>query len=1511
MKITATYTTILAAMVAPAFVAGAYQPALKPATGAGPKATVRAAGEREQGTRTGPRQEPGDSTSAILRAEQAHRREMRERAGWNMLDPQTQEVLWDEFVGPDQLNDGHGRAQVRPSEREGGFEPRDGGYDDRGPLVSLSWIYATPGTGNNQTTNDMFLNVEGDVLMTGWEFLPSGVKNIRVTEVRGTSDSTEGYTENWTRAYYFVDNPATNGSIWGYTCSADFLGNSYVAGKRGNGQYILHHYVGTDGSTIRQRAFSAANSGTDAFAQCMTVDPEGIVYVAGGWWEGPTTAAFVSRHDPSTNLQRTWLASAPGVPVVALESDRRGGIYAAYTTNDDHARVCKYGPYDGTPEWTWTSTSTDSVQAMALDSAGNPHLAVYRANGWAIIKLSEADGSPMWTTTPTVANGLPKDIVVDSSGNVYATGDSATHTSYLGKWNSNGNVPAGWVAPDYGTTGAGAKCVALDWLDNPYVMGSYGTTSQSIDTRKFDPATGAEVWMQTHSPTASGSETNRVLYPDSLVVDASGSVYASGHRYPTINGVEQGSTAYCIKYEQPFVSIPQTAKSNPNVRLEGHSVWLPEVEDIGQQGFNQTFSLFSFNLNSLMNEATVDDLLSAELDYVLGTVRGEIDLDLLSSPSLGVIFVTSATGGSYDATATGEMNISIPGEGELFAGQTFPVVLSFTPDSAGMEMLANSEPELSASLRSNTTGNIDLDVRGLNRNFGGDWQAIFDVDVPTPALSSLDNITLLNIFPGNMPPAGTWYRFDIAGVTGKVTMPQLNAEGVFSALTTSGQNTGNPNDDDRLRLASSLSETFCEVGVSVTDLITQAATGVPLSFGWDLPAGGDGTDVSAGIGLLQAHLDGDMKMEQDLTLDMKPYIRLEFPGTTLTPVTVDLVKRTGSSGSYTYVPESSTINIGPLPETTGAMEIKPYFGVRSTMRNKSGLRFGASAGFDTFSVNATVSVVDVDVFNLDYCLGCITQPIFSTPLTLLDRTSPEFSWNEVELASIQVSGDVNLQPQLIGTSRAAARMIIYEQRTPTAAELTAAAGGSEPMVLYGRKFFTGTGQANRAYIRHHGRTEQLTTTRLNDQALLVQVPKRFYLLPGIARLWVTNGNGRSKTIDFPIEHPFPNFEGIESLDGAADPAIWAGDPRRTTEAVVAIDGGTPAGNDSFIARRDYYVLLRTTLWNSGLFEAGDPDSGLTAQAYFPSFLGWELAGNPKCPPGFPTLVIDGVALGRARPFVNDGYFRSKLQPGLYALPHATTMELVNPGPGGGASRTLALTIPAPSPVLSHTEPPSITPDSVAAGGTLRMVVYGPDSVPYFAGYECVKAGNFTPNSVVRFDGVDVATTFANSGQLVAEIPAAMLSGVGAHLVSVFTPDGGTTYTEQTRNGSGSWNSPVTVASGGISPPVTFEVMWGRPVIASLSQDTVTVGQPPYTPTAIDGVPYTGTDNFGITGSNFAPGCTVYWNGRALPTTRVSDRALQVTLGAQDVATVGTVRVWVTNPAPSARSSVPVNASVVP
>ncbi|MFN0108882.1 MAG: beta strand repeat-containing protein [Blastocatellia bacterium] len=336
-------------------------------------------------------------------------------------------------------------------------------------------------------------------------------------------------------------------------------------------------------------------------------------------------------------------------------------------------------------------------------------------------------------------------------------------------------------------------------------------------------------------------------------------------------------------------------------------------------------------------------------------------------------------------------------------------------------------------------------------------------------------------------------------------------------------------------------------------------------------------------------------------------------------------------------------------------------------------------------------------------------------------------------------------------------------------------------------------------------------------------------------------------------------------------------------------------------------------------------------------------------PGF-TLVVTGTSFvngsivrvnnqDRPTDFVSDTTLAAQISAADIAMSAALSINVFNPGPGGGMSGPLTLNVTNPVPRIT-----SISPDSVASGGgDFTLVVNGV---------------NFVLNSVVRFNGVDLATTLVSSSQLTAVVPAALISGGGSAPVVVFNPAPGggvsnaatfsinnppatitsispTTVSAGSPsfslvvNGAGFVNGSVVKVNGvdrqtvfvngnqliatipasdvlnggalnitvlnippggGISNAVQLAVMNPVPDITELAPNAVAVGSQAFTLT--------------LNGVGFVPGSVVTWNGSPRSTTFVSPTQLTVPVSAADAAAAATVTITVVNPAPGGGASAP-------
>jgi uncharacterized protein (TIGR03437 family) len=200
---------------------------------------------------------------------------------------------------------------------------------------------------------------------------------------------------------------------------------------------------------------------------------------------------------------------------------------------------------------------------------------------------------------------------------------------------------------------------------------------------------------------------------------------------------------------------------------------------------------------------------------------------------------------------------------------------------------------------------------------------------------------------------------------------------------------------------------------------------------------------------------------------------------------------------------------------------------------------------------------------------------------------------------------------------------------------------------------------------------------------------------------------------------------------------------------------------------------------------------------------------------------------------------------------ADQISVFTPPPGGGASNLTSFTVGAavanPLPAISVPLPSLVY--SGVGGFTLTLAGSG-----------------FIPGCVIRWNGVDLITTFLSALSVSAVIPANLVTGNGNIDVVVFSPAPG-----------GGISQTFTVRI--VSAPATNPL----PVVTSFFPGSWTAG-------ALDFI-------LQVSGTGFVPGSTVFINGRAHTATFVSDLLLWVNMTLADSALAGSLQVTVSNPLP--------------
>jgi photosystem II stability/assembly factor-like uncharacterized protein len=178
----------------------------------------------------------------------------------------------------------------------------------------------------------------------------------------------------------------------------------------------------------------------------------------------------------------------------------------------------------------------------------------------------------------------------------------------------------------------------------------------------------------------------------------------------------------------------------------------------------------------------------------------------------------------------------------------------------------------------------------------------------------------------------------------------------------------------------------------------------------------------------------------------------------------------------------------------------------------------------------------------------------------------------------------------------------------------------------------------------------------------------------------------------------------------------------------------------------------------------------------------------------------------------------------------------------------------PIPTVSSISPLNFTADSPAVKLTVT-------------GYQ------FTSKSAVVWGGGTLATTFVNSGELTAIVPATDLAKAGTVSIGVL-------------NGAGGKLSNLAVAT--IENP--------DPKLTALSKTSALAGSGALTLT--------------LTGSNFVAASKVAWKGIQFTTTFHSQTSISAVIPASDLATAGTAAVAVVNPAPEGGTSAALTFTIV-
>jgi hypothetical protein len=237
------------------------------------------------------------------------------------------------------------------------------------------------------------------------------------------------------------------------------------------------------------------------------MDAVGNVYVTGTSWGqggfGYEYATVKYNSDGHEQWAARYTGESGASEAAAIAIDRSGNAYvtgysAGPGTGYDYA-IIKYSP-TGQQEWfaryAGPGISSDYASAMVLDTSGNIYVTGNSNARYATIKYNPA-GQQQWVGLYNGGNGIPGTaIAVDDSGNVYVTGGSSggpvTHVDYATiKYNSGGHQE--WAARYNGPGNGGdqAARIVVDGLSNVYVTGYSAGSGTGVDYATIKYVQGA------------------------------------------------------------------------------------------------------------------------------------------------------------------------------------------------------------------------------------------------------------------------------------------------------------------------------------------------------------------------------------------------------------------------------------------------------------------------------------------------------------------------------------------------------------------------------------------------------------------------------------------------------------------------------------------------------------------------------------------------------------------------------------------------------------------------------------------------------------------------------------------------------------------------------------------------------------------------------------------------------------------------------------------------------------
>ena len=386
-----------------------------------------------------------------------------------------------------------------------------------------------------------------------------------------------GVQESWVARYNgpgnYTDDPIA--------IAVDGSGNVYVTGESsGQGGPIGYATIKYNSAGVEQWVvrYNGPGNGNDR-ANAIAVDASGNVYVTGESLGQGTGIDYATIKYNSAGQQQ-WVARYNGPAslddyATAISIDGSGNVYVTGTSSIDAGSNSDYltVKYNSAGQEQWVAryngpgNALDLAYAISVDSSGNVYVTgesygLNSASDYATIKYSST-GQEQWVARyngPANYNDAARAIALDSSANVYVTGysfgvgDVGNDYATI-KYNPTGQQQ--WIARYNGPASLDdyATAIAVDSSGNVYVTGGSDEVNYASDyaTIKYDSA-GQQQWVAQYNGPA-----NSVDFAEAIAVDNLGSVYVTGASagqgtrsdFATVTYNSTGEEQWVVRYDGP------------------------------------------------------------------------------------------------------------------------------------------------------------------------------------------------------------------------------------------------------------------------------------------------------------------------------------------------------------------------------------------------------------------------------------------------------------------------------------------------------------------------------------------------------------------------------------------------------------------------------------------------------------------------------------------------------------------------------------------------------------------------------------------------------------------------------------------------------------------------------------------------------------------------------------------------------------------------------------------------